>query len=68
MSKEVLAKLAEHSNVKMRDDIILDSAHGTLPSSCNKCKGFLDFVRIHNVDRSETVLKCRECGHVVHLD
>jgi hypothetical protein len=65
-----LAKLAEHANTLMREDINLDSAHGTLPSRCtqNECNGFLDFVRVHDTIKSKTVLKCRECGHELELD
>lgn len=58
-----LAKIAESRNVDMRDDIELDSAKGLLPAYCDRCTGFLDFVRVNN----KTVLKCRECGKVLDI-
>jgi NAD-dependent SIR2 family protein deacetylase len=65
-----IAKLAESSNLNMRDDIYITESHGTLPSRCtqNECNGFLDFVRVHDTIKSKTVLKCRECGHELELD
>jgi len=64
------ARLAEHANTVIRDDIHLDSAHGLLPSECSKCNGFLDFVRVHNSieDKDKTILRCRECKHELNLD
>ncbi len=63
-----LAKIAESSAVIMRDDIIVDSGHGLLPSDCCKCKGPLDFIRIHDTFSSRTVLECRFCSHRHEID
>lgn len=67
MSK-LTAQLAEHKHVIIRDDITIDSGHGVLPADCCKCKGVLDFVRVHDTKGSKTILRCRNCKHELDLD
>lgn len=63
MSARIDAFIAESrlSTQKVRDDIYMKDSHGTLPSSCPSCDGFLDF-------KDKDTLQCRECGKEINLD
>jgi len=63
-----VARLAEHQHTMMIQNINVASGHGMLSSNCCKCKGFMDFVRIHDTYQSRTVLRCRKCKHEINLD